>query len=155
MRYYLDTNILIFVLIQDYDSISRDVEHILRDPSNRLYVSSVAVRELIHSYKTGDIKDADIQSAKDLFYNIEASDIEIVPMNKHHLLKYAELESVSGHKDPNDHIIIAQAMADKIPIISSDIFFKLTVGRYNRNFVRHCLRYNDVVVGVFMSGYRF
>jgi len=45
-------------------------------------------------------------------------------MNKHHLLQYAELAIASGHKDPNDHIIIAQAISDKIPIISSDQKFK-------------------------------
>ncbi|MCL2728032.1 MAG: hypothetical protein FWD56_06590 [Bacteroidales bacterium] len=45
-------------------------------------------------------------------------------MNKHHLLQYAALETVAGHRDPNDHIIIAQAISDKIPIISSDRMFK-------------------------------
>ena len=40
-------------------------------------------------------------------------------------------------KDPNDHIIIAQSMSDKIPIISSDRMFKEYIGQglefvYNR-----------------------
>jgi len=134
MRYYLDTNILIFVLTQDYDSINRDVEYILRDYSNRFYVSSVAVRELLHAYKTGDIEDKGIKSVKSLFDVMEKSDIEIVPMNKRHLLQYAEMETVSGHKDPNDHIIIAQAISDKIPIISSDNKFKEYVGQ-GLNFI--------------------
>ena len=124
MRYYLDTNVLIFILTQDDDNISRDVRYILKDYSNRFYVSSVVVRELIHAYKTGDIKDSDIKSVKALFDAMEKSDIEIVPMNKYHLLQYAALETASGHKDPNDHIIIAQAISDKIPIISSDRKFK-------------------------------
>ena len=50
MRYYLDTNVLIYVLMRDNDSISRDIENIFDDYSNRFYVSSVAVRELIHAY---------------------------------------------------------------------------------------------------------
>jgi PIN domain nuclease of toxin-antitoxin system len=123
--------------MQDDDSISRDVEHILRDYSNRFYVSSVAVRELIHAYKTNGIKDSDIKSVKFIFEAMENLGIEIVPMNKHHLLKYADLETAAGHKDPNDHIIISQAIADKIPIISSDRKFKEYTGQgfafvYNR-----------------------
>ena len=125
MRYYLDTNVLIFVLLKKKrDELSRDVQHIFDDYSNRFYVSSVVVRELIHAYKTQNIEDRDIKSVKALFEVIEALDIEIVAMNKRHLLQYAKLETVAGHKDPNDHIIIAQAISDKIPIISSDQKFK-------------------------------
>jgi PIN domain nuclease of toxin-antitoxin system len=115
--------------MQDDGSISRDVEHILRDYSNRFYVSSVAVRELIHAFKTNGIKDNNIKSAKDIFKAMENLGIEIVPMNKHHLLKYSELETAAGHKDPNDHIIISQAISDKIPIISSDRKFKEYTGQ--------------------------
>ena len=129
MRYYLDTNVLIFVLTRDFDSISRDVENILDDYANRFYVSSVTVRELIHAHKTGDIEHKDLKTAKSLFDAMESLGIEIVPMNKYHLLKYAELETAAGHKDPNDHIIISQAIADKIPIISSDRKFKEYVGQ--------------------------
>ena len=124
MRYYLDTNMLIFVLMKDDISVSRDVQSIMNDYSNQFFVSSVAVRELIHAYKTGDIMDKDIKSVQVLFDAMEESGIEIMPMNKYHLLQYAALDIASGHKDPNDHIIIAQAISDKIPIISSDRKFK-------------------------------
>jgi len=130
--------VLIYVLLKKmHHELSLEVERILDDYSNRFYVSSVAVRELIHAYKTSGIKDNDIKSVNDLFNAMDRSEIEIVPMNKHHLLQYAALDVVSGHKDPNDHIIIAQSMSDKIPIISSDRMFKEYVGQglefvYNR-----------------------
>ncbi|MCL2728150.1 MAG: type II toxin-antitoxin system VapC family toxin [Bacteroidales bacterium] len=125
MRYYLDTNVLIYVLLEEMHSeLSTEAQRILEDYSNSFYVSSVAVRELIHAYKTGGIQDAYHKSVKELFEVMEESGIEIVPMNKHHLLQYAALETAEGHKDPNDHIIIAQAISDKIPIISSDRMFK-------------------------------
>ena len=138
MRYYLDTNVLIFVLLSKrHNELSRDVWHILKDYSCRFYVSSVVVQELIHAFKTGDIVDRDLKSVGELFDAMEKSNIEIVPMNKHHLMRYASLEAVAGHKDPNDHIIIAQAISDKIPIISSDRKFKEYMGQglefvYNR-----------------------
>ena len=138
MRYYLDTNILIFVLLEKmHNQLSSEVRRIIKDCSNRFYVSSVVVREFIHACKTGGIREMHPNSAKELFETMEESGIEIVPMNKHHLLQYAALETVSGHKDPNDHIIIAQAISDKIPIISSDRMFKAYLGQglkfvYNR-----------------------
>ena len=125
MRYYLDTNVLIYVLLERmHNELSVEVRHILKDYSNRFYVSSVAVKELIHVYKTGHFKDNGIKSTTDLFEAMDKSDIEIVPMNRRHLLQYAMLATVVGHKDPNDHAIIAQAISDKIPIISSDRMFK-------------------------------
>jgi len=115
--------------MHDSERINRDVQNILDDYASRLYVSSVAVRELIHAYKTGDFRDSIIKSVKDLFEAMEDFGVEIVPMNKHHLIQYAALETVAGHKDPNDHIIIAQAISDRIPIISSDRKFKEYVGQ--------------------------
>ena len=63
MRYYLDTNMLIFMLSGDIDNIE------------------IKVREILY-------------------------------------------ELSEGHKDVNDHVIIAQAISDKIPLISSDIEFE-------------------------------
>ena len=124
MRYYIDTNVLVHILMREDDSICREVRHLFKEYSNRFYVSSIAVKELIHAYKTGGIRDTYNKSVRDLFDAMDDSGIEIVPMNKHHLQQYAALEIVAGHKDPNDHIIIAQAISDKIPIISSDRMFR-------------------------------
>jgi len=87
VRYYLDTNVLIFALLRKrHDELSRDVQHILSDYSNQFYVSSVVVQELIHAYKTGDIQDTLYKSVNDLFDTMEKSNIEIVPMNRYHLI---------------------------------------------------------------------
>ncbi|GHT51503.1 hypothetical protein AGMMS49982_09120 [Bacteroidia bacterium] len=129
MRYYLDTNVLIFILLKENDNIHRDVQKILHDYGNLFYVSAVAVKELIHLYKTGDIKGKLYKTAKDLLDAIGKFDIEIKPLNQYHLAKYAEIDIVKGHKDPNDHIIIAQAISDKIPLISSDHQFPFYAGQ--------------------------
>jgi PIN domain nuclease of toxin-antitoxin system len=124
MRYYLDTNILIFILLKEDDFICKEVLSILEDSSNVFYVSSIVVKELIHLYKTGDISYHRYKTANDLLQTIENSDIEIKPLNKYHLAAYAKLEILKDHKDPNDHAIIAQAIADKLSLISSDTKFK-------------------------------
>ena len=55
MRYYLDTNILIFILFSEHESIYRDVQEILEDYANSLFVSSVAVQEMILLFRIGKL----------------------------------------------------------------------------------------------------
>jgi PIN domain nuclease of toxin-antitoxin system len=52
--------------------------------------------------------------------------IRILPIKKEHLLTYARLEinTAQDHKDPSDHIIISQAITEKMPLISSDQKFQ-------------------------------
>ena len=62
--------------------------------------------------------------------------ITIVPINEKNLETYANLPLYDGHTDPNDRLIIAQAISDKLPLISSDLKFAL----YTKNkllFVRN------------------
>ena len=123
MRYYLDTNTLIFVLLNQRDEMDNDVANILEDYTNSFYVSSVAIRELILLYKSEAVKK--YKTYKEIFDTIDSLGINIVPVQRNNLYAYAELVPVSDHKDPNDHMIIAQSISDKIPIISSDRKFKL------------------------------
>jgi PIN domain nuclease of toxin-antitoxin system len=124
MRYYLDTNLLVFMLSGNLDDIEPKVVNILYDFSNILYTSSIAANELILLYKIGKIELINCKSAQDVLSRIEKSGIKILYYNQYHLLKYSSLELVAGHKDMNDHAIIAQAISDKIPLISSDRCFE-------------------------------
>ena len=47
---------------------------------------------------------------------------------------WAILETVEGHNDPNDRLIISQAMTEKMPLISSDTKFPRYV-EYGLNFI--------------------
>ena len=55
MRYYLDTNILIFYHDKQRRGLSREVVEIFSDYSNVLYTSSVCVQEMIHLCEIGKI----------------------------------------------------------------------------------------------------
>ena len=124
MRYYLDTNMLVFMLSGDNDNIQIKVRDVLYDFSNILYASSVAVNEQILLYKIGKIKLLTCKSAQEILDKIEKAGIEIKYYGKHHISQYVSLELSEGHKDVNDHVIVAQAISDKIPLISSDIEFE-------------------------------
>ncbi len=124
MRYYLDTNILVFVLFKETDSISHMVSEILDDYSNSFYTSLVAVRELIFLFKTGKLRSKLYSTVDDMLVEIKKLGIEIVHFNNHHFQVYSKLIITENHKDMNDHAIISQAISDKIVLISSDNQFK-------------------------------
>ncbi len=121
-RFYLDTNILIFILQKDKDDISNEVHDILTDYSTLLYASSVAIKELIFLFRIGKIAPlVQCKSENDIIHELKSTyGIEMVLFSDSHFSKYVELSILKGHKDMNDHSIVAQAIADKIPLISSD-----------------------------------
>jgi len=129
MRYYLDTNILIFYIFSnDNDNdLSNDVLDILTDYYNLFYTSSVCISELMHLYKSGNVafKNSSLKDAKKILDALHEANVEIVEVREKHLATYADLDiPYSEHNDPNDHLIIAQSISDKIPIISSDSKFQ-------------------------------
>ena len=121
MRYYLDTNILVFILHNEFDNIHHDVKVILEDYANSLYVSSVAVHEMILLFRIGKLNSKyAYKNEKDLIQKIEELNIQTVYFSKENNLTYLNLQITENHKDLNDHLILSQAISDKIPLISSD-----------------------------------
>jgi PIN domain nuclease of toxin-antitoxin system len=122
MRYYLDTNILVFLLFDKNpdDNLDKNTLEIFANYENIFYTSSVAICELFHLYKSGDFKTSKHKTPAKVFNAIDNIGITIKPVTREHLKHYSELEAIQNHNDPNDHIIIAQSISDKIPVISSD-----------------------------------
>jgi len=121
MRYYLDTNVLIFILFSEQESIHPNVNAILEDYANSLFVSSVVVQELIFLFRIGKLnyKNA-YKNEKDLIRKIEELNIQIAYFTKENNFIYLNLQITENHKDLNDHLILSQAISDKISLISSD-----------------------------------
>jgi len=127
MRYYLDTNIIAFFLFDKKleDNCDKNVCNLLSDYENIFYISSIAMWELVKLYNDGELKSIKYKSYKDLFSFLDELGVEIKPFTKQHVMTYAELDTaIPEHKDPHDHMIIAQSISDKIPVISSDKKFK-------------------------------
>lgn len=127
MRIYLDTNILVFALF-DQDNLSEDIINAVFDYSNQLLTSTVCVDELIHLCQIGKIgyggKKKPV-TADSMVARIENAGINISPVSKKHLQQVAVLPLHETHRDPNDRLIVAQAISDQIPLVSSDRKFTL------------------------------
>lgn len=123
-RYYLDTNMLVFIINGQMDDVCRDVRAILTDSATLLYASSIAVQELLFLHRIGKVEFKWYKTDEAVFNSLARHDIEMVYFNEHHFAAYKSLAVHPGHKDMNDHAIIAQSVADRIAVISSDHTFR-------------------------------
>ena len=122
MRYLLDTCMFIYMM-DEQDVISRDVDAILTDYDSVLCMSVESLRELIVAYRKKKLLSKKWHSEEDLIRGILDSRINLLPLKPEHMLTYSQLQLKDGHDDPSDHVIIAQAITEHIPLISSDTRF--------------------------------
>jgi len=120
MRYLIDSNILLFY-VRDQSELLNDVVDILDDYNNRIYVPSKCVEELIYLQQAGRANVKQWKTAEDIIdFITDELNFGIKYVAEEHLRTLARLPLFSDHKDPTDRIIIAQAITEKTPIISSD-----------------------------------
>jgi PIN domain nuclease of toxin-antitoxin system len=118
MRYLIDTNIFIY-LAMDNQQLNNDVAAILGDYENLIYISNESLRELIVHYnnkallrKQWKTKDAMLRSITQEY------GLQILPLTPDVMYTYGNMNLY--HNDPSDHVIIAQAITMKMPLISDD-----------------------------------
>ena len=122
MRYLLDTCIFIHYAA-DRDLLSRDVFALLEDYDSSLYISAETVRELVIQFNKGKLVSKIWKSADEMITSIkEDYYIGILPLKEEHMRTYGSLRinTEQDHNDPSDHVIIAHAITNRIPLITDD-----------------------------------
>lgn len=122
MRLMLDTCAFIDA-VTDPDILGNDILALLEDYSNTLIISSETVREVILKYKVKKVWTKKWYSASDIIKFIKSETPFIIDyIHEEHLTTYANLlpNEAEDHKDPSDHLIIAHAITNGIPLISRD-----------------------------------
>lgn len=139
MRLYLDTNILAFIVGQDDGaSISSDVKEIIKDYETLLFSSSVCFAELVHLIQIGKVKIGgvkDVRRAADMaLRKLDELGVCMVATLEAHIKTLIDLPFYEDHRDPNDRLIVAQAITDRLPLVSSDRKFS-RYERYGLDFI--------------------
>jgi PIN domain nuclease of toxin-antitoxin system len=120
MKYLIDTQILIWMII-DIQKIPDNINKIIKDSRNEIFVSSVSIWEIAIKKSIGKLTfPFELKKIREVIKNMN---INILDINTEHLINVAELPF--HHKDPFDRLIISQAMIEKLPIISRDNNFPL------------------------------
>ena len=111
MKLLLDTHILIWAS-KNNPKLSKSAKNLILNEDNDIYFSTAAIWELIIKKNTGKF-DIDIKSFVDALYNMNFFEL---PIEMVHIFKLEELENY--HKDPFDRIMIAQALAEPIKLLT-------------------------------------
>ena len=110
--YLLDTHVLLWWL-DDPERLSEGARSAITDTTNAVYVSAAAAWEIGIKQALGRI-DVPVQ----LEQAVEDEGIRVLPISFTHGLAVAHLPS--HHQDPFDRLMVAQAIAEELVLITRD-----------------------------------
>jgi PIN domain nuclease of toxin-antitoxin system len=124
MRLLLDTHVLLWCLSAP-NELSRDAREKLQDPDNVVFVSAVSAWEMEIKRALGKLR-----APADLEEQLRRRRFNELPLHLRHVQALRELPPL--HRDPFDRMLVAQAVADDLALVSRDT----RVQRYPVTYVR-------------------
>jgi PIN domain nuclease of toxin-antitoxin system len=115
MAFLLDTHTFLWFVAGD-EQLPVSVKEKIIDVRESCFLSVASLWEITIKFQIGKLK-LNI-SLEDLFNYIDRNQIEIIPINFEHLLTLSELPK--HHSDPFDRLLISQAIAENLILISRD-----------------------------------
>ncbi len=116
MNVLLDTHTFIW-WAQDPGKLSRMAASICNDPQNRRYLSLVSVWEMQIKIQAGKLTISPSLYRVVAAY-LQTDQIKLLPIELAHIFALAQLPY--HHRDPFDRLLVAQALHDKMPLLSGD-----------------------------------
>src|SRR6516165_4489795 len=112
MNLLLDTQVVIWSLAADR-RLKSTARRAMGDGSNRVWVSAASAREI-------EIKSAleKLRAPHDLLTQMTAVKFEELPVRIAHALYLRRLPAL--HRDPFDRILIAQALCERLTLVTTD-----------------------------------
>ena len=113
MKLLIDTHLLLWAAA---DTLPKKALHYFTNEENLLFFSTASIWEVVIKSK---LNRPDFQVDPDALYNglLENGYTEL-PINSQHALSVLNIPA--WHKDPFDHILLAQATKEKCSLLSSD-----------------------------------
>ena len=116
MRLLLDTHALLWFLAGDVRKLSDSTRSRIADRRNDVMVSVVSFWELAIKVRIGKL-DADPATIVRQSNLVGFATLTLLPR---HIVALASLDRFEDHKDPFDHMLIAQARAEQATMVSQD-----------------------------------
>jgi PIN domain nuclease of toxin-antitoxin system len=118
-KYLIDTQILLWHS-ENPDKISKAANNIINSDVE-LYISIVSFWEIAIKVKTGKLELPFASFTEFYDFSVLKSKVIVMDLTKEDIAKTLELDLV--YRDPFDRLIIAIALQNNMPIISSDDLF--------------------------------
>ena len=113
MRILLDTHALLWWLSDDR-RLGKVARSLIEDPANDILVSTVSFWEIVVKARIGKL-DAEIG---DIIEAVDRQAFEKLDIRTEHLVELSRL--AIHHRDPFDHLLIAQSISEKVTFLSED-----------------------------------
>lgn len=116
MRFLIDTHCWIWALA-DSERLNPTAAAMIEDEANTVVLSAVSVAEIAIKISIGKFRLPDIEKN---IVEMSAEDLaaKTLPLYTHHSLRVAEMPL--HHRDPFDRLLIAQAQAEGLPLMTAD-----------------------------------
>ena len=119
LRLLLDTHALIWWLAGD-EALSRSAQAAIADEANGIAVSAASAMEVATKYRIGKLPNAALL-ARNFETIIADQGFDELPITVHHARVAGEMKI--EHKDPFDRLLIAQAQAEDMVLVSNETLF--------------------------------
>ncbi len=103
--------------IYEPNKLSDLAKRLLSDPANEFLVSHVTLQELLNKVGRGKLPVAGT-SVSGVFARIQKLSDTFLPVTLDHILAAANLPQI--HHDPSDRLLVAQALAEGVPLMTLD-----------------------------------
>lgn len=113
MKLLLDTHVLLWAL-NDPKRLAQRTRDAITDRENDAFVSVATLWEIAIKLRIGKLK-ANLAA---VLRTMELSNFELLPIAPAHLISL--VTSPSFHRDPFDHLIVAQAIAENATLVSAE-----------------------------------
>lgn len=113
MRLMLDTHVLLWWL-QDSPRLSQKARALIADPDHEVMVSLASPWEISVKHRIGKMAE----SGAEVMAALEGQGIAMLDLNRAHLHVLEAMPLI--HRDPFDHLIIAQALAENCVVMTDD-----------------------------------
>ena len=119
MQILLDTHALLWWLSDD-PALSRRARTLIANTAHTIVVSAASAWEIATKVRLGKLPGA-AELAADFVGQMEREGFEILPISADHAIRAGLLPG--GHKDPFDRMLIAQAQAEHLALVSNELAF--------------------------------
>lgn len=120
MTYLVDTSSFLWFIYDDR-RLFFAANALLEDSSNLVYLSLASVWELAIKANLGRGLKLRQPFAEFIDYQLNVNRFQLLDINIPHLKRVADLPLI--HRDPFDRLLIAQSLAENIPVVTSDAAF--------------------------------
>jgi PIN domain nuclease of toxin-antitoxin system len=109
----LDTHVLIWSVTEP-QRLREELRHTIIDPNNEVYVSIVSLWEILIKARVGKLK----LRLHELEATLLSEGFSTLALAQCHLEALEKLQA--HHRDPFDHLLLAQAIAEDLTFVSED-----------------------------------